>query len=116
LAGLPKTKRYILALILGQTIEEAKTAASTLAKIAKEKDYRIILVTDQTEISFFQIEECITEYLPPFESLANREGALPAETYLERRLNILVRKWEPVQTIPFGAPSEALFDLWQKQK
>lgn len=113
-ASGPKTKRYILALILGQTIQEARTTASTLAKIATEKQYGIILVTDQSDIDLFQIEDCITEYLPSVESLAGREDKGSIQTYLERRLNILMQKWEPIETVPFGEASEAIFDIWRE--
>ena len=107
-----QTKRYMLALILGQSPEEALTTAATLRNAAKEKNLTVVLATDQPDIATFQIEGCITEYLPPLSMLDGRASRQDIETYLERRLGILIEKWEPLQTIPFGADSEKFHNLW----
>lgn len=106
----PKTKKYILALILEQTIEEAMATAATLSKTATEIGASVVLVTDQTSISFYQIENCITEYLPPLEDLTKNRSRGAAETYLMQRFDIMFRKWEPAKTIPFGQRSQAIFE------
>ena len=108
-------KKYILGIVLGQTLEETTNAAATLTKTANEIGASVILVTDQSDVSFYQVESCITEYLPSSEGLASTQGARAAETYLERRLHILFRKWEPVKTIPFGERSQVMFDFWRAQ-
>jgi len=112
-AAAGATKRYLLALILGQSLEEASATAASLRAAASEKHLSVVLVTDQPDIAIFQINGCITEYLPPLALLDGRAQKADIETYLARRFSILMDKWEPVQTLPFGEASESLYSYWQ---
>lgn len=113
-ANIGRSQRYMMVMILGQSLVEASAIAETLRRTAREKNYRIVLVTDQTDIAIFQIDGCITEYLPPSAHLDGRAQKVDIDAYLDRRISILMDKWEPVQTLPFGALSEAAHQSWKE--
>jgi len=106
-------RRVMLALVQGQALAGVQASLLTLKKIASEKGIGLVLVTDQTDVALFQLADCITEYLP---APAMIPGLLPSQdpqSYVARRLGILMRKWEPVQVLPFGTAAQALFEHWQ---
>jgi len=107
-------QRYLLAFILGQSIEEAQATAAALRPTAGEKNLRVVLVTDQSDIAIFQIENCITENLPPLNLLDGKGPKADIEIYLAQRVGILMDKWEPLEVLPFGETSETLYRFWQE--
>lgn len=103
-----RARRMLMALVQGQDMAALQASLASLRKIAAEKDLGLVLVTDQCDTALFQLPGCVTEYLPDPGKLPE-DGAQDARAYVLRRLNILRRKWEPVQILPFGETAQALF-------
>lgn len=106
-------RRMVVALMFGQTPAEVETALLALRKIAAENDYGLVIVTDRQDIEIFQHPDCITEYLPAIDRLASLPNPHDPYIYLQNRLAILLRKWEPVQVLPFGDRSVDMFAAFQ---
>ncbi|MEX0969844.1 MAG: hypothetical protein WD046_05290 [Paracoccaceae bacterium] len=102
-------RRMVVALMVGQSPDEVETALAPLRKIAMQNDYGIVIVTDRQDIAIFQHPDCITEFLPAIEQLAALPNPHDPFVYVQNRLAILLRKWEPVQVLPFGHVAVDLF-------
>ena len=107
------SRRMVVALMFGQTPAEVDTALLALRKIAAENDHGIVIVTDRQDIEIFQHPDCIAEYLPAIDRLASLPNPHDPYLYLQDRLAILLRKWEPVQVLPFGDRSVDMFAAFQ---
>lgn len=107
-------RRMLMALVQGQSPEALATSLPTLQAIAQEKGYGLVLVTDQCDIALFQQPGCVTEYLPSVTQLAKGMARNDPQAYCDRRMGILMRKWEPVQVLPFGGAAQAVFDRWHQ--
>ncbi|MBL4806443.1 MAG: hypothetical protein JKY31_04050 [Rhodobacteraceae bacterium] len=107
-----KTPTTVMALISGQSVSEVLDAVAKL----KTASNRVILVTDKTDIELFQIDGCVTEYLPLGKLSTQGLSCGNPETYLKQRLVILVQKWTPKKVDAIGDIAKNLLDQWQSSE
>lgn len=100
-------QKYIVTVIFDLSKDEVLNAVVNIQKNVKD-GVTLILVTDLQDISIFQLDNCITEYLPSDARLLRCAPEKNHLAYLRQRFDILKLKWRPIQIIPIGERASVL--------
>jgi hypothetical protein len=104
-SGDPR-RNVVLVTLLGLTTLDRDTAVATVVeKLLKSSDVPVF-VTDDLDLSIFLQARRLYEYLPSistsFEHI--RSGW---DQYIVRKMQIILRKWEPAETLVYGLSMES---------
>ncbi len=72
-----------------------------------------LILTDHDGFDLLRARRLVFEYLPPAAARAQLGRTLPWQTYLQRRLAVIRRKWQPVRIVAFGPEALAMIQLWR---
>jgi hypothetical protein len=72
-----------------------------------------LLLTDDPGFEPLRARRLVFEYLPPPAARARLAGQQDWPLYLQRRLAVIRRKWQPARIVAFGPEAMALVELWR---
>lgn len=107
--------RPVLCVVLSALPHER--AGATLDLIERQAAGRgmvPLVLTDDDDFLPFRGRRVIAEYLPSKAKLEAAAPGRPAELYLQRRLALLRRKWQPARIVALGPAAVATVQLWQE--
>ncbi len=105
--------RVVLVLAIDVVREQLPGLLDMIDKTSRDDGVIPIVVTDCEEFVMFRERGLIFEYLPDEEQQRVHAPELAWRLYELRRLALLRRKWQPANTIAFGARSTALLRQWR---
>lgn len=105
--------RVVLVLAIDVAAEELPRLLDMIDKTSREDDVVSIVVTDCADFIEFRDRKLLFEYLPNQDQQKAHAPELDWTLYELRRLALLGRKWQPANTIAFGARGASLLKQWQ---
>jgi hypothetical protein len=79
----------------------------------EEQGMMPLLLTDDDAFEKLRARRMVFEYLPPAADRRRFDPTLRWETYLQRRLAVSRRKWQPARVIAFGKAAAETVELWR---
>ena len=73
-----------------------------------------LLLTDNDAFEVLRENSIIFEYLPPAEDRQHFDRGLSWDLYVQRRLAIIRKKWQPARVIALGQVAAETLSLWQQ--
>jgi hypothetical protein len=105
--------RPILVLAIGIKEEDMPRLLDMMVNKSREDGVVPIIVTDHSDLTAFRERELIFEFLPDEAQQKAHAPDLNWPLYRLRRLQLLRRKWRPINTIAFGPSGARLLREWQ---
>ncbi len=113
-ALLHGTPRRTVALIaLGLAEGQIGAMVAQLAKLEADLGLVPLILTDMDNFELFASHRYAFEHFPSARSRELAPAGLPWDAYLQRRLDLLQRKWQPVALIPFGEKAGQALQTWR---
>jgi len=73
-----------------------------------------LILTDDDGFQVFRGRRLVVEFLPPEAERGRAAPDLDWTLYLQRRLALIRRKWQPVRIVAFGQTAAEVLRLWQE--
>jgi hypothetical protein len=106
--------RPVVAVVaFGLTSEQRVAVLDMVARHSAERNVVPLILTDDDDFAPLRSRRMVFEYFPPPSVREALAPALEWELYLQRRLSLVRRKWQPVRIIPFGQTAAHIARLWQ---
>jgi hypothetical protein len=102
-----------MVLAIGIGGDELPRLLDMVAATSNESGVVPIVVTDHADLAAFRDRGLIVEYIPDEAQQKAQAADLEWQVYILHRLALLRRKWQPGNTIAFGANSGNLLRRWQ---
>jgi hypothetical protein len=106
LAGGDPRRNVVLVTLLGLTaLDRGRAVATVVEKLSNSTDVPVF-VTDHPDFSIFLQARHLYEYLPSISTSFDhiRSGW---DQYIVRKMQIILRKWEPAETLVYGLSMES---------
>jgi hypothetical protein len=103
----------IAAILLGLGRDELPVVLGLIERYCRDRQLTPVLLTDHDGLELFRCRRMLFEYLPP---AALRDRVAPAmdwDLYLQRRLALIRRKWQPARIIAFGPAAAQVARTWR---
>ncbi len=109
--GTPRRTVGLVALELAE--DQIGEVVATLTRLESELVLVPLILTDMDNFELFASRGYVFEHFPSPRSQQLAPAGLPWEAYLQRRLTLLQRKWQPVALIPFGEKAGRALRTWR---
>ena len=103
----------IAAILLGLGRDELPVVLGLIERYCRDRQLTPVLLTDHDGLELFRSRRMLFEYLP---AAALRDRVAPAmewDLYLQRRLALIRRKWQPARIIAFGPAAAQVARSWR---
>ncbi len=110
--GAPKA--VLIVILFGLDDEEIRKFLGPLRRDCAASNMMPLILTDNDSFELLREHRLIFEYLPPVEDRDRFDRRLNWDLYMQRRLAIIRRKWQPTRVIALGQLSTAMLRLWQQ--
>jgi hypothetical protein len=101
----PRT-RTVLVSLLELSPAEREAAADRIPAELASADEHPVFVTDSTDFSLYVKAGCFYEYLPPIADQVQHASGQAWDTYLARKVQLMLAKWQPERVIACGSTIE----------
>jgi len=103
----------LCAVVAGLPSARIEAVLELVERQCRERRMTPLLLTSDDASEAFRGRRLVVEVLPTLASLRSTVPDRPAELYLQRRLALIRRKWQPVRIVAFGPAAAELVRLWQ---
>jgi hypothetical protein len=110
-AGPPRP--ILCAVVAGLPSAAIEGVLETVARQCQARRMIPMLLTSDDAFEIFRGQRMVVEFLPAAATLQAALPDRPAELYLQRRLALIRRKWQPQRVVAFGPAAAELVALWQ---
>lgn len=111
-AGPPRP--ILCAVVAGLPKADIEGVLDTVERQCRARRMIPMLLTSDDAFETFRGRRIVVEFLPPVTFLQAAMPDRPAELYLQRRLALIRRKWQPQRVVAFGPSAAELVELWQE--
>lgn len=111
LHGSPR--RTVALVALGLEAGEIGAVVAQLAKLESDLGLVPLILTDMDNFELLASHRYAFEHFPSARSRDLAPAGLAWDVYLQRRLDLLQRKWQPVAVIPFGEKAGRALSTWR---
>ena len=105
-------QQIIIAVLLGLDKEEIERLLPIIERDCASKGMTPLFLIDMDAFEMLRSRDLIFEYLPPVDDRDRFDPSLHWDLYIQRRLALIRRKWDPVRVVAFGAPAMKTLKLW----
>ena len=106
--------RAVLAVVLiGLDDSEILNLLPVIERDCLKSDMMPLVLTDNDAFELLRERKMVFEYLPPADDRQRFSRQLSWDLYLQRRLSIIRRKWQPSRVIAMGEVAADMLQLWQ---
>jgi hypothetical protein len=105
--------RVILLVVLGLEKDAIERIIDDVTASRRAGAPEPLFLTDLDRFELFRARDLAFEHIPSARSKSLIRGDLPWETYLRRRLDLMMSKWQPVATIPYGEVAGGIVKAWR---
>ncbi len=111
-----ESRASVLIVVIG--LDEAATReVIEQAELSREgQEPRPVFVTDLDHFQFFIAQGLLFEHITSAVSRSLAPAGLDWPHYMNRRLDLLVAKWQPTAIIPFGPGARDIVRRWRDDK
>ncbi|NJO36290.1 MAG: hypothetical protein HC871_00175 [Rhizobiales bacterium] len=99
-------------ILLGLGQEDIERLLPIIERDCSSKKMKPLCLVDLDAFELLRTRGLIFEYLPPMEERDRFDRSLHWDLYLQRRLAIVRRKWNPVRVVAFGTVAMKTLTLW----
>lgn len=107
----PRPLIVVIALGLGR--DELPNVLELVTRYCRERAMTPLLLIDHDGLEMFRARRMLFEYLPPAASRVRLAPDLDWDLYVQRRLALLRRKWQPARIVAFGEHAAGVARLWR---
>ncbi len=105
-------QQVVAVLMFGLTKSEIEQLLPTIQRDCSAKRMVPLCLIDMDAFELMRGRGLIFEYFPPADDRDRFDPALNWDLYVQRRLALIRRKWDPVRLVAFGAPAMRVLTLW----
>jgi hypothetical protein len=105
-------KQVVGVLLVGLVQDEIESLLPSIERDCASKGLRPLLVVDIDAFEIFRAHDLPFEYIPPAAQREQFDSSLNWDLYLQRRLSIIRKKWDPIKLVAFGDRATATLKLW----
>lgn len=106
------TQQIVAVLLFGLDKEEIERLLPTIEHDCSARGMMPLCLIDIDAFELLRGHELIFEYLPPPDDRNRFDPTLYWDLYIQRRLAVVRRKWNPVRVVAFGASAMTTLTLW----
>ena len=107
-----EARRVIVVVAVGLEPEPRASVLDLALRLSAERGVVPLVLTDDDDFAPLRRRRMLFEYFPPGPVREALAPALEWELYLQRRLALIRRKWQPIRVVAFGGPATDLLRLW----
>lgn len=105
-------QQIVIAVILGLDKEEIERLLPIIERDCASKNMTPLFLIDMDAFEVLRSRDLIFEYLPPMDDRDRFDPSLHWDLYVQRRLALIRKKWDPVRVVAFGASAMKTLRLW----
>jgi hypothetical protein len=105
-------KRVVGVLLFGLEKDEIERLLPAIERDCLATKLRPLLLVDIDAFELFRAHGLPFEFLPSPDQRERFDSSLNWGLYLQRRLSIIRRKWDPVKLVAFGTHATEILSLW----
>ncbi len=105
-------KQVVGVLLFGLGKDEIENLLPSIERDCVSKGLRPLLLVDVDAFEIFRAHELPFEYIPSQDQRVRFDPTLNWDLYLQRRLSIVRKKWNPAKLVAFGAQATETLKLW----
>lgn len=105
-------KPVVGVLLFGLSEDQIESLLPSIERDCSSKGLRPLLLVDIDAFEIFRACNLPFEYIPPAGQRERFDTSLNWDLYLQRRLSIIRRKWNPAKLIAFGDRATWTLELW----
>ena len=105
-------KPMIAVLLFGLGQEEIRRLLPIIERDCVSRAMRPLCLIDTDAFELLRTRGLIFEYLPPADDRERFDASLHWDLYVQRRLAVIRRKWDPVRIVSFGVAASEVLALW----
>lgn len=110
--GSPKAVLAVVA--FGMDENELRNLLPVIERDSSKSGMMPLILTDNDAFEVLRERNMIFEYLPPAEDRNRFSRQLNWDLYLQRRLSIIRKKWQPTRVIALGQMAAETLRLWHE--
>jgi hypothetical protein len=108
-----KAAPLLAAAVFGLDAIEIERLLPVIEQQCRRHGMRPLILTDCDAFQLLRARRLVFEYLPPPGAQHRFAPGLSWDIYLQRRLAVIRRKWQPVRIVAFGGRAMAVLQLWR---
>ncbi|MDH3663830.1 MAG: hypothetical protein OEU92_28085 [Alphaproteobacteria bacterium] len=105
-------QQTVIVLLLGLGREEIERLLPIVERDCSSRGMTPLYLIDIDAFELLRGRGSIFEYLPPADDRDRFDSSLNWDLYIQRRLALIRRKWDPVRIIAFGTSAMSTLTLW----
>lgn len=105
-------KPIVGVLLFGLEKDDIERLLPIIERDCTSRGMRPLILTDNDAFEVFRARGMPFEYLPTEDERGRFDASLNWDLYVQRRLAIVRKKWDPVRLIAFGALASETLKLW----
>lgn len=106
------SQQIVIAIMFGLNKEDVERLIPIIERDCASKKMTPLFLTDIDAFEVLRSRDLIFEYLPPAGDRNRFDPSLHWDLYLQRRLALIRKKWDPVRVVAFGALATKALTLW----
>ena len=104
----------VLAVVaFGMDENELRSLLPVIERDSAEANMMPLILTDNDAFEILRERSMIFEYLPPAEDRQRFSRKLNWDLYIQRRLSIIRKKWQPARVVALGQVASQTLRLWR---
>jgi hypothetical protein len=108
-----EARPLIVAIVLGLGRDELPVVLKMVERYCRDRKLLPVLLTDHDGLDLFRSRRMLFEYLPPPAVRDRFAPGLDWDLYVQRRLALIRRKWQPARIIAFGPTAAQTARSWR---
>lgn len=105
-------QRVVGVLLFGLSQDQIQHLLPMIERDCSSKEMKPLCLVDVDAFELFRERNLLFEYLPPVDERCRFDASLHWDLYLQRRLAIIRKKWEPIRIVAFGQSAMKTLTLW----
>jgi len=105
-------RQAVAILLLGLSKDEIERLLPLVERDCSSRAMAPVCIVDIDTFELFRRRGLTFEYLPPADDRKRFDPSLHWDLYMQRRLALIRRKWDPVRVISFGETATRILTLW----
>lgn len=105
-------KQVVGVLLFGLEMDEIERLLPIVERDCSSRGVRPLFLIDIDAFELFRVRGLPFEYLPSADQRHQFDSSLNWDLYLQRRLAIIRKKWDPVRLVAFGVSATETLRLW----
>ncbi len=105
-------QQVVAVLLFGLSRSEIEQLFPTIQRDCSAKRMTPLCLIDMDGFELLRSRDLIFESLPPADDRNRFDSTLNWNLYIQRRLTLIRKKWNPIRLVAFGAPATEILTLW----